>query len=165
MLAGAVGLVTSITYAWLSAPDLALTQRAVEVVTLVLILLGLRWLPPRIDEYPGPTALRTLVRRFRDLAVAILGGGGLALLAYVMMTRPAPDGISGFFVQQAMPLGGGANVVNVILVDFRAFDTFGEVTVLGIVALSVYALLRRLDRKSTRLNSSHYCASRMPSSA
>src|SRR3546814_5256973 len=59
------------------------------------------------------------------------------------MTRPAPDGISGFFVQQAMPLGGGANVVNVILVDFRGFDTFGEITVLGIVALTVYALLRR----------------------
>src|SRR3546814_15555116 len=112
MLAGAVGLVTSITYAWLSAPDLALTQLAVEVVTLVLILLGLRWLPPRIDEYPGPTALRTLVRRFCDLAVALLGGGGLALLAYVMMTRPAPDGISGFFEQQAMPLGGGAHVGN-----------------------------------------------------
>lgn len=143
MLAGAAGLVTSVTYAWLSAPDLALTQLAVEVVTVVLILLGLRWLPPRIEEYPGPTPRRTSVRRLRDLSIAVLGGSGLALFAYVMMTRTVPEGVSSFFVQQAIPLGGGANVVNVILVDFRGFDTFGEITVLGIVALSVYALLRR----------------------
>uniref|UniRef100_UPI00333E3558 monovalent cation/H+ antiporter subunit A n=1 Tax=Castellaniella defragrans TaxID=75697 RepID=UPI00333E3558 len=143
MLAGAAGLVTSITYAWLSAPDLALTQLAVEVVTTVLILLGLRWLPPRIEEFPGPTPRLTAIRRLRDLGIAILGGAGLALLAYVMMTRPAPKGVSGFYIEQALPLGGGANVVNVILVDFRGFDTFGEITVVGIVALSVYALLRR----------------------
>ncbi|HUH39431.1 MAG TPA: monovalent cation/H+ antiporter subunit A, partial [Castellaniella sp.] len=143
MLAGAAGLVTSVTYAWLSAPDLALTQLAVEVVTTVLILLGLRWLPPRIEEFPGPTARLTAIRRMRDLGIAIIGGSGLALLAYVMMTRPAPSGVSGFFIEQALPLGGGANVVNVILVDFRGFDTFGEITVVGIVALSVYALLRR----------------------
>ncbi|CAM5789415.1 monovalent cation/H+ antiporter subunit A [Castellaniella caeni] len=144
MLAGAVGLITGITFAWLSAPDLALTQLAVEVVTTVLILLGLRWLPKRIEEFPGPTRSRTLWRRWRDFIVAVAGGTGLAALAYVMMTRPAShDSISRFFVQQAWPLGGGANVVNVILVDFRAFDTFGEITVLAIVALSVYALLRR----------------------
>ncbi len=144
MLAGAAGLVTCITFAWLSAPDLALTQLSVEVVTTVLILLGLRWLPPRLEEFPGPTRRHTLWRRRRDFVVAVAGGAGLAVLAYVMMTRPAAhQSISAFFVEQAWPLGGGANVVNVILVDFRAFDTFGEITVLGVVALSVYALLRR----------------------
>ena len=60
-----------------------------------------------------------------------------------MMTRPAPQSISPFFIDRALPEGGGANVVNVMLVDFRAFDTIGEITVLGIVALTVYALLRR----------------------
>ncbi|WP_323011425.1 monovalent cation/H+ antiporter subunit A [Castellaniella sp.] len=144
MLAGATGLITCITFAWLSAPDLALTQLTVEVVTTVLILLGLRWLPLRVDEFPGLTPWRTRWRHRRDLAVAVAGGTGLAILAYVMMTRPAShETISGFFVEQAWPLGGGANVVNVILVDFRAFDTFGEITVLATVALSVYALLRR----------------------
>ncbi len=144
MLAGASGLITCITFAWLSAPDLALTQLAVEVVTTVLILLGLRWLPPRIEEYPGATWHRTQWRRWRDFTVAVAGGAGLAVLAYVMMIRPAAyQSISSFFVKQAVPLGGGANVVNVILVDFRAFDTFGEITVLAVVALSVYALLRR----------------------
>jgi multicomponent K+:H+ antiporter subunit A len=59
------------------------------------------------------------------------------------MTRAEPDSIANFFVENAYVLGGGTNIVNVILVDFRAFDTFGEITVLGIVALTVYALLRR----------------------
>ena len=59
------------------------------------------------------------------------------------MTRPAPQSISPFFIDRALPEGGGTNVVNVMLVDFRAFDTFGEITVLSIVALTVYALLRR----------------------
>src|SRR6185312_15613775 len=59
------------------------------------------------------------------------------------MIRPQPRNIAGFFVENAYTQGGGTNVVNVILVDFRAFDTFGEITVLGIVALTVYALLRR----------------------
>jgi multicomponent K+:H+ antiporter subunit A len=144
MLAGAAGLITCITFAWLSAPDLALTQLSIEVVTTVLLLLGLRWLPPRLEEFPGPTLRGTQWRRRRDFLVAACAGTGLAVLAYVMMTRPSTqDRIADFFVEQAWPLGGGANVVNVILVDFRAYDTFGEMTVLGIVALSVYALLRR----------------------
>ena len=67
----------------------------------------------------------------------------MAALAYAVMTRPEPSSIARFFVENAYTLGGGTNVVNVILVDFRAFDTFGEITVLGIVALTVYALLRR----------------------
>jgi multicomponent K+:H+ antiporter subunit A len=145
LLAAGAGLITSVTYAWLSAPDLALTQLAVEVVTMVLILLGLRWLPPRIFEHdiPGQTPRSALVRRVRDLLIAIAGGSGMAALAYAVFTRPHPLGISPFFIEKAVPLGGGANVVNVILVDFRGFDTFGEITVLGIVAITVYALLRR----------------------
>jgi multicomponent K+:H+ antiporter subunit A len=59
------------------------------------------------------------------------------------MTRPPPDSISRYFVENAYTEGGGANIVNVILVDFRGFDTLGEITVLGVVALTVYALLRR----------------------
>jgi multicomponent K+:H+ antiporter subunit A len=59
------------------------------------------------------------------------------------MTRPAPQSISPFFLDRALPEGGGANVVNVMLVDFRGFDTLGEISVLAIVGLTVYALLRR----------------------
>jgi multicomponent K+:H+ antiporter subunit A len=75
--------------------------------------------------------------------IAVAAAGGLAAIAYAVLTRPAVDGIGSFFLEQALPQGGGANVVNVILVDFRGFDTLGEITVLGVVALTVYALLRR----------------------
>ncbi|MCL2524049.1 MAG: monovalent cation/H+ antiporter subunit A [Betaproteobacteria bacterium] len=144
ILAGGAGLATSLTFVWFSAPDLALTQLAVEVVTAVLILLGLRWLPKRDGSFlEGPEATSVHLRRLRDLLLAIVGGGGIAALTYAILTRPAVDGIAPFFVEQALPQGGGLNVVNVILVDFRGFDTFGEITVLAIVALTVFALLRR----------------------
>jgi len=67
----------------------------------------------------------------------------MALLSFAMMSRPFPDSTSTFFLERALTEGGGTNVVNVMLVDFRGFDTFGEIVVLGIVALTVYALLRR----------------------
>ena len=144
MLASGAGLVCCITYIWFSAPDLALTQLVVEAVTTVLILLGLRWLPMRTAQ---PEAVRTRIRlwgrRGRDLLVAAAAGAGLGSLAWLMMTRPFPQSISPFFLENALPRGGGTNAVNVMLVDFRGFDTFGEITVLGIVALTVYALLRR----------------------
>ncbi len=116
-----------------------------ETVTTVLLLLGLRWLPKRIEEANPPAAKASVIRwyRVRDFAVAVAAGAGLAMLSYAIMTRPQSQTISSFFVENAYTGGGGTNIVNVILVDFRAFDTFGEITVLGIVALTVYALLRR----------------------
>ena len=144
LLSGA-GLSTCITFTWFSAPDLALTQLSVEAVTTVLILLGLRWLPRRLEPAETGvqrTALAT-ARRTRDLLIAVAAGGGMAALAWAMMSRQFPQSISTFFLERALPEGGGTNVVNVMLVDFRGFDTFGEIVVLGIVALTVYALLRR----------------------
>lgn len=139
------GLMTCVTFVWFSAPDLALTQLVVEVVTTVLILLGLRWLPRRIEEVsPLPSSLRKArIRRLRDFLLSTVVGGGMALLSYAMLTRQTPNDISSFYLSRALPEGGGSNVVNVMLVDFRGFDTLGEITVLGAVALTVYALLRR----------------------
>ena len=142
ILLGGTGLVTCVSFVWLSAPDLALTQLVVETVTTVLLLLGLRWLPKRAHKF-GTAAGSIRWYRVRDFAIAAAAGSGLAALAYVIMTRPPPENIAGFFVENAYTRGGGTNIVNVILVDFRAFDTFGEITVLSIVAISVYALLRR----------------------
>ncbi len=145
MLVGA-GLVTCITFLWLSAPDLALTQLVVEIVTTILILLGLRWLPRRDQTLAPLTAqsnYRARVRRIRDFLIAVSAGLGCAWLAFAMMSRPFPESTSTFFLEKALPEGGGTNVVNVMLVDFRGFDTFGEIVVLGIVALTIYALLRR----------------------
>jgi len=147
ILGGGAGLATCITFVWLSAIDLALTQLLVEIVTTVLLLLGLRWLPKRLEVIDVAARARTIGstrrRRLRDLAVAVTSGCGLSILAYSVMTSPTPNSISKFFLERAYTDGGGTNVVNVILVDFRGFDTLGEITVLGVVALTVFALLRR----------------------
>jgi len=140
-LAGGAGLITCLTFVWFSAPDLALTQLSVEVVTVVLLLLGLRWLPRRIvrdDEESLKATVLARGRRLRDLLLAVAAGTGMSALAYSVLARPQTNPISSYFVDRALPDGGGTNVVNVILVDFRGFDTFGEIT-----ALTVYALLRR----------------------
>ncbi len=143
IMVGGTGLITCLTFAWFSAPDLALTQIAVEVVTLVLILLGLRWLPRRIEmDDPDRRTLRARARRARDLIIAVVVGGGLASLAFAMMTRPRPLGLAEFFIDRSLPEGGGRNVVNVILVDFRGFDTLGEITVLAAAAIGMGALAR-----------------------
>lgn len=143
VMLGGVGLVVCVTFVWLSAPDLAVTQLLVEIVTTVLILLGLRWLPKRNEGADDVISLRARFRRFRDLALAIVCGIGMTFVSYAVMTMPVPDAIANYFLENAYSQGGGRNVVNVILVDFRGFDTLGEITVLGLVALTVYGLLRR----------------------
>ncbi len=141
IMLGGTGLVTCVSFVWLSAPDLALTQLVVESVTTVLLLLGLRWLPKRDEQIAPPRRIRWY--RAGDLLIAMAAGAGLAALSYVVMTQVPPDSVARYFVENAYTQGGGTNVVNVILVDFRGFDTFGEITVLAAVALTVYALLRR----------------------
>ncbi|MDO5647820.1 monovalent cation/H+ antiporter subunit A [Paracoccus sp. (in: a-proteobacteria)] len=143
VLLGGAGLVTCVTFAWFSAPDLAVTQLLVEIVTTVLLLLGLRWLPKRNEEIAGDRAVRARIRRSWDFLVASVAGFGVAMIAYIIMTRPLVPNVGDWFLRNAYYEGGGTNVVNVVLVDFRAFDTFGEIAVLTIVALTVYALLRR----------------------
>jgi multicomponent K+:H+ antiporter subunit A len=145
ILTGGAGLATCISFIWLSAPDLGVTQLLVEIVTTVLLLLGLRWLPKRVpDMWPGARMpLGVGLRRATDLLIAAAAGLGVALISYAVMTRPPPHSISRYFMEHAYSEGGGTNVVNVILVDFRGFDTLGEITVLGIVALTVFSLLRR----------------------
>ena len=144
-LLGGTGIICCITFLMMSAPDLALTQLMVETVTTILILLGLRWLPPRLPpkEFNIVIPLSVWARRSRDLAVAFITGLGMAGLSYWVMINPAHQSISDFFMLRALSEGGGSNVVNVLLVDFRGFDTMGEISVLTIVSLTVYALLRR----------------------
>ncbi len=142
IMAGGAGLVSCVSFVWLSAPDLAATQLLVEVVTTILILLGMRWLPKRIAGLSSESR-RQRFRRRRDMLIAIVVGTGVASLAYAAMMHPVAASISRFFLERAYVEGGGHNVVNVILVDFRGFDTFGEITVLAIVALTVFGLLRR----------------------
>ncbi|RAI39462.1 monovalent cation/H+ antiporter subunit A, partial [Rhodoplanes roseus] len=147
VLTSVVGLVVSIAFLQFSAPDLALTQITVEVVATILLLLALNLLPKTTPRVSG------VARRMRDAAIAGATGLGAAALAYAVMTRDATS-IADYHIAQSKPQGGGTNVVNVILVDFRGFDTFGEIIVLCIAALAIVALLdtalkgaaaRRLD--------------------
>ncbi len=131
---GVVGLMSALTFARFSAPDLALTQLAVEVVSTLLLLLALKFLP----QIAGSEKIGW--RQARDALLAIGAGGAVALLAYAVMTRSV-DSIAQFFIEHSVPGGGGANIVNVILVDFRGFDTLGEITVLLIAAVGIFAML------------------------
>jgi len=134
LLMGAVGLVVAWIFVYLSAPDLALTQLLIELVTVILMMLALRWLPQ------ASPAERSAGARWLHLAVSVAAGAGVAIIALLLMTRPF-DSIAPYFLANAVPLGGGANAVNVIIVDFRAFDTLGEIAVLGVAALIISALL------------------------
>ena len=144
VVVGVVGLVVALTFVSFSAPDLALTQLTVEVVSTVLLLMGLALLPRQ-----SPRESST-VRRTRDAVLALCGGAGIAWLAWVMLTRDH-DSIAWYFLNQSAIAGGGTNVVNVILVDFRGYDTFGEIAVLGIAAVGVLALMDGMrTRRPTR---------------
>ncbi len=137
VLLSVVGLVVSVAFVRFSAPDLALTQLSVEMVTILLLMLALYFLPQH-----SPAESST-ARRWRDGLLAAGAGLSVAALAWGVLTRPL-ETISGYFLEQSKPGGGGSNVVNVILVDFRGFDTLGEITVLAIAAFGIYALLQGL---------------------
>jgi multicomponent K+:H+ antiporter subunit A len=140
VLMSVVGLVVSLAFVRLAAPDLALTQLLVEVVTTVLVMLALHFMPQQPPRGTG------VARRVRDGIVAAALGAGTAAIAWAVMTRPA-GGVADYYLAQSKPLGGGTNVVNVILVDFRGFDTLGEITVLGIAGLGIYTLLQGLGHQ------------------
>ncbi len=145
LLLSVVGMVVAIAFALFSAPDLALTQLSVEVVTIVLLLLALHFLPQDIRDVSSPNKV------VRDSSLAVLIGGVVGTITFALITRPL-ESISGYYIDNAKVLGGGANVVNVILVDFRGFDTFGEISVLAIAAMGISLLLERMRPFQSQAN-------------
>ncbi|WP_137972484.1 monovalent cation/H+ antiporter subunit A [Pseudomonas sp. F(2018)] len=135
LILGVGGMLVALAFARFSAPDLAQTQLVVEVVTIILLMLALYYLPSRT---PGESSLPRILR---DLLLAGGCGALVAVLAYVVLTRPYDTGIAEFFLANSISGGGGTNAVNVILVDFRGFDTLGEITVLAIAAVGIFAML------------------------
>ncbi|TWT16902.1 monovalent cation/H+ antiporter subunit A [Luteimonas wenzhouensis] len=133
---GATGLMVSAAFAMLSAPDLALTQLLVEMVTIAMMMMALNYLPKQSKQ------ARTPFRRWRDALISVVAGAGCAGLAYAMLVREPDQALSAELLARSLPEAYGANVVNVILVDFRGFDTFGEITVFAVAALVVHAMLR-----------------------
>lgn len=132
-----VGLPVSLYFAWMRAPDLALTQLVVEVVTAALFLVVFAYLP-QLKVYPRTTG-------YQDMNIVISIGVGLiaALVTLLSMNEQlfTPE-IAPWYLENSHSAAGGNNVVNVTLVDFRGFDTMGEISVLAIATLSIYALIR-----------------------
>ncbi|MFZ1753691.1 MAG: hydrogen gas-evolving membrane-bound hydrogenase subunit E [Caldilineaceae bacterium] len=135
---GVVGVTVTLFYVFFSAPDLALTQLLIEVLTLVLLVLVFYKLPE--EKRPPMGRLRQMGIIFVSICVGVTGF--VLVLFNGSEAMNAGTAISSYFVDNSVPLGHGANIVNVILVDFRGFDTMGEITVLALAALGGYALLR-----------------------
>lgn len=148
ILIGTVGLVVALIFIKFSAPDLALTQLSVEVVTIILLLLALYFLPqhgaPELSSH----------KHILDFTLAAFAGVCASALSWAILTRPYTN-IAGFFTEKSFTEGGGTNIVNVILVDFRGYDTLGEITVLALAALGIYAMLEGLKLNSPSVDSEH----------
>jgi len=136
---GLAGFGSSLIFVLLRAPDLALTQLLIETVTVILFLSVFHYLPPltRYTRSLAPAALDALLAA---------GVGATVFGLLVAVQTPIAPRLRDFFLEYAKSVGGGYNVVNVILVDFRGYDTMGEITVLAVVAVAVVALLRLRSR-------------------
>ena len=131
---GAVGYGVALIYALFGAPDLAMTQFAVETLTVVIFVLV-------FYRFRGFGDLSSRIVKTRDALVAAAAGTIIATLVLFIGASGTTSRLSPYFVDASPRLGHGQNVVNVILVDFRGFDTLGEITVLATVAIGVRALL------------------------
>ncbi len=137
---GVVGYGVALIYILYGAPDLAMTQFLIETFMVILFVLVFYHLP----RLSPPADWKT---RTRDLIVSLGVGGLMSLFAIMVSPLQFHPPISSFFAEESLPSGHGRNIVNVILVDFRAFDTLGEITVLSVAAFGVYALLKfRLEK-------------------
>jgi multicomponent Na+:H+ antiporter subunit A len=133
---GMVGIGIAMLFFMFSAPDLAMTQVLVETLTLVLFVLAFYRLPV-FGNYSKKAV------KVRDAIVAAVFGTVMAMVVLVEQSSRATDNnVSRFMSENSLTLANGRNVVNVILVDFRALDTLGEITVLAIAALGVFAMMR-----------------------
>jgi multicomponent Na+:H+ antiporter subunit A len=132
---GAMGYGVALLYIFFGAPDLALTQFLVETLIVVLFVLVFRRLP-RIES------MSDVSTRLRNITVAGAAGVLMAALALTAGETRSSDSVSSYFLDQSVPAGHGRNIVNVILTDFRALDTLGEITVLAVASVGVFALLK-----------------------
>ena len=132
---GVIGYCICLIFMFYGAPDLAMTQFTIDTLTVVLFVLVLFRLPPFLNF------ANTFVR-IRDGAVAIAFGALIALVALQALNEPIDGSVSKFYGDNAYVLAKGKNVVNVILVDFRGFDTMFEIVVLSIAALGVFSLIK-----------------------
>src|SRR5690606_19599468 len=132
---GVIGYAICLIFVFYSAPDLAMTQFAIDTLTVILFVLVLYNLPKYQD-------FSKTHDKIRDGIVALAFGTLMSLIALEVFNLPTDPTVSEFYAANAYVLGKGKNVVNVILVDFRGFDTMIEITVLTIAAVGVFSLLK-----------------------
>ncbi|MEK4687133.1 Na+/H+ antiporter subunit A [Bacillus sp. FSL M8-0256] len=138
---GVMGYTLSLFFVIFRAPDLALTQLIIETISVALFLLCFYHLPK--------LSLKQKTRRFKMTNFIISLGVGVVVtcLAFASTSQQSLDTISTYFIENSYKLAGGDNIVNVILVDFRGFDTLFEITVLAIAALGIYGLLKTQTKR------------------
>jgi multicomponent Na+:H+ antiporter subunit A len=138
------GYGVSLIYILYGAPDLAMTQILVETLTVIMFVLVFYHLPPF-------TRVSSLANRLRDAFVALATGSLVTLLVLAVTAAPTDTTVAEYYAAQSQPLAHGRNIVNVILVDFRGFDTLGEITVLSVAAIGVYALRKLRPGKDEKV--------------
>ena len=130
---GIIGYSIALAYTLFSAPDVAITQFLAETLTLILLILILHKLP----SY----TLKKSIAHKKYLPIALLFGAIMTVISFIMLETEGNSKLKAYFLENSVPAGKGANAVNVILVDFRALDTLGEITVLTVTMLGIIALL------------------------
>lgn len=139
---GVVGFGIALVFTFFAAPDLAITQFLVETLIVILVALVLMRLPRWMLREDRRRSVRAVAG-----PIAVLGGSLLTVLLLAVLSVPLDTTIPDFYARESYPSANGRNVVNVILVDFRALDTLGEITVLAVAATGAFALLRRIGTR------------------
>lgn len=134
-LLGSIGFSIAILFLLYSAPDLAMVQFSIETLIVILFVLAMYRLPKF-------SRLSKRSTKLLDMVIAAAGGGLMTLLMLIISSHPTVSRLASFFMENSLLTAKGRNVVNVILVDFRGFDTLGEISVLAIAAVGVFALIR-----------------------
>lgn len=129
----AVGVLATAQILVLGAPDVALTQLLVEMLTVIVIMLVLQKLPRQFSTRKGRGSVRTVL-------VSVLVGAGVAGLSWVLHSRRGKSELADYYLANTYDVSGGYNVVNIILVEFRAMDTLGELSVLGMAGVAIIAV-------------------------
>lgn len=145
---GMIGFMTTLVFMIYSAPDVAKTLLLVETLMVVFLALLMRHMP-RLTTVPKLSIKRKVV----NAIIAGTIGVSITLLLVEITSQPMDSSVSDFFAENSVPGGHGRNIVNVILVDFRAFDTLGEIVVVVIAGIAAVSLIKTRARKQNRIQS------------
>ncbi|HIE65307.1 MAG: Na(+)/H(+) antiporter subunit D [Nitrospira sp.] len=138
---GMTGFFVAFFYVLMGAPDLALTQYLVEAISVILILLAFYFLPAYFEEKTASAA------KITDIAVSLLVGIVMTFYMLMVMDSHLTESIASYYLEMSEKLAGGRNVVNVVIVDFRGFDTMFEIAVFSIAALGIFGMLKLNKKK------------------